>query len=521
MTKISLGPATSWRDEHRTKRLLMPRTIAIQEHSRDEIVTTMKRRRNLIGLAIDTEAQRGTRLCVAGSGWSQSDLFQKGATLVVTGRDQAIWEIPAEAMSDGAEREARHYVLATGGTSVAQMMSWLDKRGLSLRTVGSHKGQTLAGMVATGSHGTFLNETGFETHVCGLLISTGEGKASWLEDEQRPVLKRGFVKQFASFPTDDLFDDAIIHLGGMGYVSAILLEVEDQFLLGYTQKCMPLPERWADHIASADFDTATAALNHGRAPLFYELTFDPFRSLDGDVLQTVYYLEPPIAELPEWAQGPLDTLDVLSDVLTQSAGEAAFGGDTGGFNIIDVGKMVFDEFKENIPEENGSSTPITLHQSTNDWVARELLGVRVDTFNAAISVPIELLPQALNAGFKSADGFLRHFVYTVRFARKSRGSMSFLRFDMNAIINIDGLTKEFMFGSHSDDAARAFVLELESRNIPYSMHWGKDIPSDRNKISNDFGDAVDRWKAARADLLPADRQNLFTSPLLRQSGLAN
>ncbi|WP_252259958.1 hypothetical protein [Erythrobacter aurantius] len=96
--------------------------------------------------------------------------------------------------------------------------------------------------------------------------------------------------------------------------------------------------------------------------------------------------------------------------------------------------------------------------------------------------------------------------------------MGFLRFDNNSVINVDGLMKKFPF-SDSDDAARGFCEALRDRGIPYSMHWGKDIPSNAAKIATDFGSAAQRWKDARVALVPKRLRRNMESPNLVHWGL--
>ena len=100
--------------------------------------------------------------------------------------------------------------------------------------------------------------------------------------------------------------------------------------------------------------------------------------------------------------------------------------------------------------------------------------------------------------------------------------MSFLRFEDTAIINIDGLTRAGIAGwiSHSDEFSRAFTDALEQEGVPFSMHWGKDIPSSAAKIAADFGDAAQRYRAARVALVPEALRDKLCPPQLRDWGLA-
>ena len=73
--------------------------------------------------------------------------------------------------------------------------------------------------------------------------------------------------------------------------------------------------------------------------------------------------------------------------------------------------------------------------------------------------------------------------------------------------------------SHSDEFSREFTDALEDAGVPFSMHWGKDIPSDASKISSDFGFAATRYKAARAALVPAALRGKLCPPQLKDWGL--
>ncbi|HBF89774.1 MAG TPA: hypothetical protein DDX09_01275 [Hyphomonas atlantica] len=159
---------------------------------------------------------------------------------------------------------------------------------------------------------------------------------------------------------------------------------------------------------------------------------------------------------------------------------------------------------------------------TGDWRPREVLGIRIDTFNAALAVPVSELKHTLEIGHEVATRWRKHFVFTARFAVKSRASLSFLRFENTAIINIDGLTRAGIAGwiSHSDEFSRDFTNALEEAGVPFSIHWGKDIPSDASKIAADFGDAALRYKAARAALVPASLRDKLCPPQLVDWGLA-
>lgn len=189
--------------------------------------------------------------------------------------------------------------------------------------------------------------------------------------------------------------------------------------------------------------------------------------------------------------------------------------------LLDIAKMTFDDFAKDVAEQDTSTAPASLLALTGDWQPREVFGIRIDTFNAALAVPVAELRRTLEIGHEVAGKWRKHFVFTARFAVKSRAPLSFLRFEDTAIINIDGLTRAGIASwiSHSDEFSRDFTDALEDAGVPFSMHWGKDIPSEADKVAADFSDAATRYKAARAALVPAAIRDKLCPPQLKEWGL--
>jgi len=560
MTQIVEIDGGDWLDEHRTCDRTALRVIKVKAEPTGDLAADLAERSVTIGAMMDDLCQQPHPLAITGSAWSQSDLFTSPAIRIDTGLDRAVWEVPPNAFAPGFAGDPTLFVFATGGAKLSEIMEFLDERGLSFRTAGSHKGQSIAGAIATGTHGSLLEETGLERHVRGVLFvngtGNGTGRAHWVEDPDCPALSPEFVSRFADATHHDFFRDAVVHLGGMGYCAGVLIEAIPRFGLSWAKQVSRLPDGWWDAIQSADFVSAAAELTGGRPPAFYELTFDPNTGLDEEVMQTVYWRDdlPALNAAPQDNAGAQseepearDTLDILADQLdafsaamvsarTKKAEETdekddhadplgflnlGFLGLGGPIRLLNIAEMIFDDFRDSVARQPASTSAKSLVALTGDWKPRSVFGIRIDTFNAAICVPVSQLRQTLEIGAQIAPRFRKHFVYTVRFARKSSASMSFLRFDTCAIINIDGLTRSGIAGwiSHSDEASRAFTSALDDAGLDYSMHWGKDIPSSRAKIATDFKGSAERWKAARKTLVPEALRERLNSPMLRHWGL--
>lgn len=517
MLSIRREGAAEFRNEHHNVVAPMAGVAHFQEDGRDDPVTSLRQRAEVIGKLIDDETRSGTPICMTGASWSQSELFEHDATLVRTESDEAIWELPLDAITPPAQDRASQLFLVAGGTLIATLVDFLDERALSLRTAGSHKGQSVAGMFATGAHGSAIEESGFDSHIKGLLVAAGKGRSIWLEPSDDSVLEPSFVDQFASAGQSENFYDALIHLGGIGILNAVLIEAVPRFLLGSILQVEPLPENCLANLSAGKFDDAMDHLREDHRPFFFELTFDPFRGPDHDVSQLAYVYSDPTAQ-PEESDPPFrDTLDIIQDVLG-SLGSEVVGRDeepVPPIDGVDLGKLVLDEMRENEHSLPDAAWPFK--RMLKKWEPNTIGPFRVDVYNAAFAVPLNRLPDVIDIGFQIAPGFKRHFVYTARFATRSPASLSFLRWDRCAIINVDGIEKRL--SPHAHEVAKAFTQAIEGTGIPYSMHWGKDAPSDADKVALDFGAAIDGWKAARSAILGADTADLFTSPMLRHWGL--
>ncbi|NQX93845.1 MAG: hypothetical protein HRT64_02790 [Erythrobacter sp.] len=532
-----------WLDEHRTCDRRALSVLKVQAHPDSRIEVDLPERTAAIGQMMDELAAKPEPIAITGSAWSQADLFASPATRIDTAMDQVVWALPPEVLAHNFTGDANLHCLATGGAKLEMIMEFLENGGASFRTAGSHKGQSIAGAIATGTHGSILGESGLESQVRGLLFINGTGAARWIEDPDHPVLSEAFVASFATKADPALFHDTVIHLGGLGYVAAVLLEGVPRFGLSWKKALEPLGDDWWEAVEAADYARAAAPVIGDKEPAFYELTFDPNRGLDEEVMQTIYWrdegpLEPPEMFPPETSgEEAGDALDFLGDAINAfSASMVAHRSDKdeeedeedGLFSfarrlrLLDIADMTFDEFRKKVEEQPTSQQPASLLALTGEWKPREVFGIRVDTFNAALSVPVSELKRTLELGHEVAAHWRKHFVFTVRFAVKSRASMSFLRFDNTAIINIDGLTRAGIAGwiSHSDEFSRDFTNALEEAGVPFSMHWGKDIPSDAAKIAGDFGDAAQRYKAARAALVPEALRDKLCPPQLAEWGLA-
>jgi L-gulono-1,4-lactone dehydrogenase len=118
--------------------------------------------------------------------------------------------------------EQRQLVTVRAGTRLHALNAALHERGLALPIVGSIAAQSLAGAIATGTHGSSL--------VHGNLAS--------LVERMRFVDGRGEVQEL----TRDPLDAARVHLGALGVVTELVVRVCPAFRLGETVEAIPIAD---------------------------------------------------------------------------------------------------------------------------------------------------------------------------------------------------------------------------------------------------------------------------------------
>ena len=132
---------------------------------------------------------------------------------------------------------ARMQVTAPGGMRLRALNAELDRHGLALANLGSIDSQSLAGVIATGTHGTGRAFPCLSAQVARLELVDGRGR--------RVTLARG----------EPDFDGAVVSLGALGVVHALTFDVVDAFRLHDVTGLIPFDdviERIDEHLGAHD-----------------------------------------------------------------------------------------------------------------------------------------------------------------------------------------------------------------------------------------------------------------------------
>lgn len=166
---------------------------------------------------VEEHAPDGT-IRVAGAGHSFTDVVPTDDVLV------SLEDYTGLAAVD----EERGQVTVRAGTVLAELSRELDEHGLAVENLGDIDQQTVAGALATGTHGTGADFGILSTQVAAVRLVTADGEIRTVE------------------PGDEGFGPAQVSLGALGVVSAITLECQPSYELAMVKCERPLEEVFDD-----------------------------------------------------------------------------------------------------------------------------------------------------------------------------------------------------------------------------------------------------------------------------------
>ena len=167
---------------------------------------------------------------MTGSGHSFTDIAVTDGMLLRPDSLRGIVGVDHDAMT----------VTALAGTPLHELNRALERLDLSLHNLGDIEEQTVAGAIATGTHGTGGRQASLSAQVAGLELVTGEGDLLRADAEENP----------------DILDVARLGLGALGILTSVTLRVEPLFTL----EAVEAPMRWDQ--ALADFDELVGTNEH-------------------------------------------------------------------------------------------------------------------------------------------------------------------------------------------------------------------------------------------------------------------
>ena len=130
------------------------------------------------------------------------------------------------------------------GTVIREINDTLWERyGKAFGALGGYDGQTLGGVLPTGTHGSILSHGPLAEMVRSLDLVTGTGEALRIEPRDGPTDLEAFARSHPNarlIKEDDVFEAVLIHIGTMGVVRSLVVEARDCFYLTEVRTSEPI-----------------------------------------------------------------------------------------------------------------------------------------------------------------------------------------------------------------------------------------------------------------------------------------
>ncbi len=402
------------------------------------------------------------------------------------------------------------------GNLIKEVSEHVRSNGRSISTSGASNGQTIAGAISTGVHGSALDFGSVQDMVVGLNIIIGPHPEDniYLERHTAPTLSDAFATSINArvVRNDDLFHAALVGLGAFGFIHGVALVTEERFLL----------KRYVRRITKADAVSLGETLNfatthfrlleevdaqgNGLRPYHYKLLINPYNAGEAYIVELLYkkpfrsnYSDPLpkvktflYRDIPSWIgwfaarhnRHIPRLLELMQGQIFPKTEEDVEG---------TIGEMFWD---------SGFAGPAFA------------CSVAVD--HADMGPALDLMIHVLNTvgPIPGAIG--------VRFVKASKGTLAFTKFPVTCVIEVDGVLWDNVPGMVSlaqfnTRLGQAFM----DAGIPFTHHWGKHAAWDMTGlIDHMYGPAADAWKAHRSALLTHEMAKLFSNDFLDTTGLS-
>ncbi|KAK3171351.1 hypothetical protein OEA41_003435 [Lepraria neglecta] len=188
-------------------------------------------RQDLLNAVKEAES-KGWHLRVVGSGHSFSNVCPTDGILLDPHGMKKVLPVDASLLLDPSK--ASNLFSAESGMTIERLNGELDKRHLALANMGAYDGQTLAGAISTGTHGTGISLGPIASSVRSLVLVSGTRTIYQIEPSNGITDPAKFAKANPDMvlkQDDDWFQSSVIAMGCMGLIYSYTLEVMPAYFL--------------------------------------------------------------------------------------------------------------------------------------------------------------------------------------------------------------------------------------------------------------------------------------------------
>ncbi len=434
-----------------------------------------------------------------GGGWSFSDVARTDGILLNTRPLNYRFRINRDQAHPSYAGDTSNLAFVQCGISIADLNRYLRDKGKSLKTSGASNGQTIAGALSTGTHGSALDIGAIQDYVVGLHLIVAPDKAVWLERASHPVVADAFpnVLQAELIRDDEIFNAALISFGCFGIIHGVVVEAADLYYLQAYRRLMTLDEGLWKAINSLDFTDISLPRPATQRPFHFQFVINPFDGAGKGYVTVMYKDSTPASDCNspspgsklKQGDGALEVIGVISEIASAVTPT--------------VVNHLIQRFYNEYEGVCGTHGEIFTDTTTRGKAASTAMGIPLGRVREAVNIALPLIASNQTPA-----------LVALRYVRSSEASLAFtLHRPHTCVLEIDGPRSRQVTNTYKQ-IWRAF----DEARIPYTFHWGKMNNLDAERVRKMFGEQrVGAWIAARRKLLPTSGlRRVFSNDFLAQ-----
>ncbi len=459
------------------------------------------------------------RMRALGARWSLSMVGEPENVMLDTANLELAYRISDDWLTGDyrSSRSAQGYApfLVQGGATMASLNRRFEAQGFALQTSGAADGHRIAGCVATGTHGANIKVGAVHDTLLAMHVVVAPDKAVFIQPSKRACNDdvAHWLASSLGIPTeivtdDETFQAALVALGGLGFVHALVIEAAPLYslkrVIGYT--------KWEN----ADVWRTLVELKPDGItnPLHVQVLFNPYpdplhiSDLTSAYTNVMESIPCPVGQIPPTTPSAPVTNSDLMGVIGHMLGTLRPW--YGTFAIRPIIRCQIEKiYREGVVEQYPGNMfgPTTL--AAGPGASTEIF---VD--HKHIQRVVQLLKKTLH---ERALDHGQHLAGAmgVRVMAGTKALLGMNQWPLSCAIELPSIRTTFV-----SELYASLYKAIRDQQIPFVCHWGQEHQMTAADVNAAYGAKADAWRGVRKRLLDAKGQKVFGSTYLEKLGLA-
>ncbi len=466
---------------------------------------------------IQQAADKNERFRAIGSKWSMSSIAHCKDRLHYNSFMNLKFSIFEGEMHEDSTYDHSNLFWFQCGNQIKEISLFLERRGKSLKTSGASNGQTIAGCISTGVHGSTIDMGSVQDYVVGLNLIVGPKPEDilYIERKSKPALRDTYTQNFNSrvIRDDEIFNAVLVGLGSMGVIHGVVIEAENLFLLHrYVKKIEKAKAlQLADRLDFNTYDPKIPGSNFkGVRPFHYKIFINPYNTNE-----------------KEYAVEFIYKIKYYENYKKDFGNPIPFQKEFVYLDLIYLFIKITERFPKSIPKLINllKSSILPKEEKTTVGKLSEIFwdtGYQGRAFACSFGVDHKHSSKTLEVLTELTRKHPVPGIFAMRFIKQSEATLAFSKFPFTCMIEIDGIQwsdKEKLISLK--EYSTKMIQVLKDTNIPFTIHWGKNANwGFHGLVEHMYGDKVKKWKKVRSSLLSTQMQDLFSNEFLDSTKLS-